>query len=293
MALTVKFLQEGDFAATTTGNTYQYLYRVFSDTPDPGRKNVAIAVCNYIAPGTTIGTPHWSDPNALLMNADVQADQEADDGSFVVTISYGQNQATDQQSYVDSTYQEIRTEFYSVLRPYVRDIDGRPATNAAGDLPADPRMRNSTVSRVSITKYESYFPDSMAHQFTNTLNSNTFRGNRPGTVLCAGILSEEIIDPSFILGRYWRVSYVFDVDVYYGWDDVYLNEGYRELKTINEGEEDEKTVLVDIIDDVTGDPITLPVMLDANGRRAPQGAEPIWITRRIYPRVPFIFPGVS
>lgn len=141
-------------------------------------------------------------------------------------------------------------EYYDV--PFVRDArTGKLILNSAGDpFTPTPAMRRAIRGFV-FTRREKKNRLSLYEQYENVVNSDTWHGASPGTVLMESIL------PKWD-GNVFNVTYSFKYKAD-GWGEKYLDTGLRKLITENETKK-----RVPIMGDENA-PIDSPVKLDGKG----------------------------
>jgi len=148
---------------------------------------------------------------------------------------------------------------------------------------------------------ESFNP-SFVGIYRGAINSDTFLGNPPGTCKLSVYNATEKRT-----GPFWYYEIEIEIHIRHtGWDDVYEDKGKRELigteeiqynvgepyvivpkhQTITETMTDEN-------DDDINIPISEPVLLDGNGKRLPDGAEPVLLTAQLRPMLDFALLGIA
>lgn len=156
---------------------------------------------------------------------------------------------------LDAIPVEVTWESETLIESVTKDIHGDPILNTANDPIFDPTLEAPReVSVLSITRAELFFSAASVLSLANKINLSAFQGAPPRTLMAMAPRA------TLVRGRglpYWRVSYRFRFNPN-GWQPSVLNQGLREL--IN-GKQ------VDIIDQQTKQPITVPVPLDDDGRR--------------------------
>ena len=158
-----------------------------------------------------------------------------------------------------------------------RVIDGvqRPNKEAVlmsnGQAPASAITRNQEMLDFTIVRAERYWPKNICMEYTGRLNSDSFDGHEPGTVLCDAITGEWLTTK---IGTryypYWDVTYRF-IWKSDGWDDEVLQQGTL-VKTAKPGGGYYYLAAVDPL----GIPLGGPVLLDNEGAKLADGGTPVF-----------------
>jgi len=136
-------------------------------------------------------------------------------------------------------------------------------TNSSGESYATPINRDFTCTGMRIIKYSLTYNPEKIEPYNDSVNKNTFRGRAPNTVLFKGLTADPIQMGTIDC---WKKTY----ELYIrndGWKRRILDEGYNERI-------DGK--LVPIVDDKTGEKVTVPQLLNGKGRKLAPGAEPVY-----------------
>lgn len=284
--------------------THTRRWRVTAPSPEYGDRRVLLAVSDHVG-GLGIGTPYAigdpGDPEAdppvppdpwreadtfCLCNAleAQQADVEGDgDGvDWIVTASYGPLDPDQADNPLDQE-PEVEWSFASYERVADRALDDDneptiPIVNTALD-PFDPPVELDDprpVLTVTVNLAWEAFNPALAYSYRNAVNADEFFGVPAGYVKAMPPRARKVVHPE--VGRYWQVTYEFHFNPD-GWVKFVLNQGTRQLNADGDGYE---SILTE-----TGQPVSDPVPLDADGRALPPDGEPIWLPFTVYPVRPF------
>lgn len=194
----------------------------------------------------------------------------------------------EQQNPEDPTTEppQVRFGFVTEEKIFTQDADGNAILNAAGDPFNPPVKLPVSYPTLTITRNEPTFDAAIACLYKDATNADPIFGVDHGWAKLNNIQGERVwgseytnIDGS--KGRYYyKVSYelAFNPD---GWKTKVLNAGLREL--VDDGAGGFKLQAIR----VNGQPVTEPYPLDANGKRLPQGADPVWIEIPNFKEIPF------
>lgn len=245
--------------------------------------------------GNPIGTiPTEEDPGSFVQS--VTMTQSAEDAmQWKVTINYapfdvphemGTSQV--QNGSFEPTEEKPTVEWSSVKYNtyYPQDINGNPFVNTVGDPLENPPAREESRQSLLFERNEPTYQDSYAQTFRDSVNSDQFLGFDVGQAKCRDITGKRIYSADY--GYYWKVRYEFEFRIAtftnsdgttttYGWEEVILNAGYRQLDPTTGNP-------VQII--ISGSPISQPVALTKAGKYDPT-ADPYYLTFQNYPSQTF------
>jgi len=163
------------------------------------------------------------------------------------------------------------------VEPVDKDADGEALVNAV-DEPFDPAPTHPFNDAVLIIqRNQAAFYAGDKYIFGGSVCSHTFWGAPAGTALMKSIRAH--YERGSI--NYWKVTYriQFRLDRPAGvnpsqtWYHRLLNQGYRYY-------DDDGQLL--IAKDDAGDPVSQPILLDADGKKLAAGATPVWLLRPKY-----------
>ena len=204
---------------------------------------------------------------------DVVADEEdvGDGRQWLVTVQFNRAPQLEENPLLQPW--DISLDGQAIQLPFDVDSDGRPVCNTVGDPFSTATMKQANQPILSITRNEAAFNPSY-HLFANTINADVFFSGAPETVFCQPIHQHREISSTY--GAYWPTTYTFVFDPN-GWDIRLINQGFRARGP--------RGVMKNIL--VQGIPITEPALLTASGDILPQGAPPVILTFKPYPKMPF------
>ena len=236
------------------------------------------------APGIAMLDAHPDQANALLN--DVSVTQDGDSPfHYRVSLSYGVLEDADENP-LDRPDQFNYTGAITSGPAFIHYGDGNDSpkviVNTAGD-PLEGMEMEKAEWRISISGNRSVFNKSMAANYLNTINSDTYSGLEPGTVKCQGISGSrkiELVNGSKLV--YWEVN----VEL------AHRGENWR-LKTwdvgFNEIVDGERKKILDAAKKEVSQPVALH-----EGEQKAAGEEPDMLTFKIYKEKTFtgIFPAL-
>lgn len=184
----------------------------------------------------------------------------------------------DQPSPIDEPA-EITWGFASSQEPIDADIHGNPLRNTA-DEPFDPpptREFNDLVC--TFQRNEAAVNPLTMLAYQDAVNSDQFGFANAGQARITRLTAESRTVQGF---TFWRVRYEiqFRAD---GWKKRILNEGFRERT----GKDSKELPIYRQITDDAGNPLSKPVLLDAQGKRLADDKPPVWLYFDVYPVRPF------
>ena len=200
----------------------------------------------------------------------IEIDETDDPCQWTMTLAYGSVDGEEEENPLDEPW------IYSVnyeqhQTPVDYDIHQRPILNTAGDLFSEYMMADSARPTLTGNKNFASFPWSVANQFCNTINRDSVFGAPPETLKFERLSGQQQTttfngEPLTFFAV--TVELTFNRD---GWKRKVLNQGLREKK------EGKLTTIK-----LNGKDITQPVLLDAQGQRAAEGAPPHVLSFDLY-----------
>lgn len=192
-----------------------------------------------------------------------------------VTATYGPYDSG--QFGIDVTAWPIKCSWGAVSyeRVCYEDAHGDPVVNSAGQLFADPLVRDDDRPVLTVLRNERVdaYSDTLADTYRDTVNKYVWNGYPAKTVKCKSITTSE---PQFNAGSGWyyfAVTYVFEFD-----RDTFAKEivdqGFSEL--------DPTTGKLKKINDEDGQPFSEPQNLDGSGAPLPVGDPTVFLTIDLY-----------
>jgi hypothetical protein len=165
----------------------------------------------------------------------------------------------------------IRWKWGKVSQPIDTDMNGNAILNSAYDAPKSPFHRNFSVRFLTITRYEPYYDQSAAENFTDTVNNGsiTFEGNEfdAGQVYCLSIAPVEDYQEG---STYVKIAYAFeirtpnapnltDLQIRHPFQLRFMDQGLR-AQYSNSGTDTLGQLYLG-----SGEPVTHDVLLDGDG----------------------------
>lgn len=148
--------------------------------------------------------------------------------------------------------------------PTLRDVNGTPILNPAGDRYDEIFYADDFRRKLSITRNEASFNRVVADQLGNRLNASPWRGYAAKTVKCHPINARDEYN-SFV-GQYWVVQYEFTfAPIASDWKRPIVETGIHEIVTGTKRR----------IKDDDGNAVSVPVPLTAAGVKLATGGSPV------------------
>ena len=192
--------------------------------------------------------------------------------TFKVSVEYGTRSGSSTRPPVEQAAQienplsrppVVRYGFQQERRVVERDLDGFTICNLFGEVYDPPYEQAESIPMVTITANYASFDFQTAISYINCLNSDTWSGAVPGTLLMSDIGADNVFENNVY---YWRVTYTIlnrPIDVIgTGWQPALLNKSTKARTAAS------LTAHTYQILDGQGLPVTTPVALDAYGREA-------------------------
>lgn len=159
---------------------------------------------------------------------------------------------------------------------YPQDINGLPFLNTVGDPVEDPPKREESRQSLSFVRNEDQYNEAYADTFRLKINADPFLGFAPGQARVKTISGKRVYTADY--GYYWQVTYEFEfrkiifqvpssfdpetgvsnddgITITYGWEDLVLNAGFRQVGSDGE--------IAPIL--IKGQPLTSPMALTESG----------------------------
>jgi hypothetical protein len=181
--------------------------------------------------------------------------------------------------------------------PVRADVNGKVIANSAGTplpkLEADRACFKLTLKR----PFGDYSWESMAVNYTNAVNSDTWMGQPARCWKCQGFsASQETQNEGGLTRSYWMVSIEFEYrapekglsgKTHPGWDLTVLDQGYQCMVDENGKPDMSPSNKIGTIRDAKGQPIKEPVGLDGFGFAVTPPRDPAILVFQIYKALPF------
>ena len=169
----------------------------------------------------------------------------------------------------------------------LKDVNGKPIRNTAGDPFDPPLTREITTPVLTIVRNEPTFDPLTVTKYVDTTNGTVFLGFDTNVVKCADVVSKRDYHADY--GYYWEVTYSFEVrPVRYdstgrltdnGWVREVLNAGLREIDVVSG---DRQQIIID------QHVVTSPVLLTQGGVYIEAlGDDPYYLEFQIYPQLDY------
>ena len=200
---------------------------------------------------------------------------ETDDvKTWILTITYGRTFLFEDDPREEDWEFSITYDLKTIPVDFAND--GSPITNTAHDAFAEYVQADDARCVLNARKNYKDFPFTLRDNY-NTLNREEFQGAAKKTLKFEKMSVNEI-------KAKWKdddiTYYDVSIELAYrkeGWTKKLLNTGYRELD--DEGKQ--KDIFID------GNPITTPVLLDVDGKKAEVGSTPHVLEFELYREVDF------
>lgn len=161
------------------------------------------------------------------------------------------------------------------------DINGDAITNSAGQYFDPPVTCDDSRMNLRIERNEPSFDPSIADTYKDSISSDVFFGQQPGTWKIADITAdlEYNVDCGTPDGFYYKVTYTFEFRSE-GWASMILDQG---LMVLNGSDQ-----LVQALDNSSPPvAVTSPIPLDGNGKALASSADLVFQTFDIYEEIAF------
>jgi len=265
---------------STEGATAERYFQVFTSGGTVSELQVVMAT------GLPVIYSVHPDSDALLVKSRTAKQPPEDHSVWVVTVHY-ENQ--DNDGPVSSPEDEKPGVYFGFGQRYQtvaeraydqgdkRGAPSKPIVNSARQPFDPPVMADESPRSITIVRNESMgeFDPNNVLGFKDTLNK--------GQVTVAGVKIEEKTGRMTDLraqklfrpdgGPYYQVVYEIQIKPE-GWARKVLDQGFNE-NTYEEGSGSDGGI--EPINDVNGNPVTEPQLLDGNGRELAQGADPVFL----------------
>lgn len=257
--------------------SYQRCFIVDVDSPFYGPKSVIASLPVAIGQKYLIlddtGAVVERDDGSFVQTIDVRVSSE-DGCQWEATVTYGPFDANQQPQNPIDWPLKITHGFAKFENVVEEDIDGNAILNSAEDYFDPPVTRDDSRPVMRIARNEKTFDPAISYQFKDAVNKNSFFGADPGTVKCADIAADLVFNPD--IGWFYSVSYDFEYNPD-GWEKRILDQGMKYLDASGN-----KSPVTE-----AGKPASSPVLLDGDGGILPVGADPVFLTYKVYPEEDF------
>ncbi len=291
MAATKVKLLEAKGSQSASGPEYDLRYWVqVSDRFADGPKTCIEAV------GVSYGDPYYlsateQDPNARCVNVSADPVDDGDYENYYVDVEYRVPETSDPASISQPLLAPIEESwsFSSANENTSLDANLVAMVNTAGDLFETPKNSNRPV--FNLVRNEIAINQNLWLAVRDAVNLNLWRGFPALTVKVQNISCELVYHPSTVSGKYWRVTYSFEVNPD-TWRFRPLNAGINQIAPNVAG----SNVRMPIFE-ASGDPINdpVPLKLDGSSMRNAAGnltGVPFLLDFKIYPEIDYatVFP---
>lgn len=269
----------------------------FDNNDNPIARPILALTARDPATGLTIpqlGHQHPYDRFLYVKNRKVKTYE----GAFVyeVTCDYSTISTERREKTPDPLKQKpgIRWTFVTNEERIDRDIKGVAITNSAKQSFDPPITKPIHDLALQYDRNDRYFSPTRALKYKGKVNSDTFLGAPPGTVMCTIFDADKVYDEEN--GDYYHVTFEFQFRLEevlgkrYGWLRRILDEGYYE-ESDTEKNEDGTPKLIPIKDD-NSQHVVVPVKLDGNGGILKVGADDFFKTFELYDKISFSDLGI-
>jgi hypothetical protein len=240
--------------------------------------------------------PERIEPNSLFWEVtceystpEVESETDTGKGSSKREVDGQQDVPTLQLPEIETSFEKYQQVVYGVFDVKTGQLTPCRASNKQVFDP--PPVKENSRLIITITRNEDINSDHPAQSilYQDAVNSDTWWSQPPGTFKCQAITAQRQTKNTSkgTIIPYLRVTYKFEGRPYQqvpgdNWDLVLLDAGTYYLNDIG-GQPPVVQKLKFISDD--GHPITHA--LDGKGNPLPDGANPVWLTFRVYKRLPF------
>ncbi len=256
---------------------YTRTFRVVCDNPFDGPATVG-ADSRIPRLGTAYrvsGSATEFDNGSFCSKIEVANNGDDDGLGWTVTCEYGPYDPTQWPENPLDHPIKINWSWSQFEKIVDEDVNGNAVVNTAGDYFDPPVMRDDSRPLISISRNEQTFNPTLAAQFKDAVNSDSFMGFSPNQVKCSNISAALEYNP--ICGFYYVMNYEFAVNTEQtGWRKEILNQGLRYLAG---------STRTNIL--INGAPATAPVPLDNAGAVLPPSGTPVFLPFDIYRTLPF------
>lgn len=215
---------------------------------------------------------------------------------FVYTANYKSRPYKDATNPQSPLNEPVQISYFTISNEggCEEDINGKPIVTRCGE-PVVGITRVYSDLGIRLTKNFGTFDPPSFYLFINTVNSDTFLGFPAGTLWIANISAEEqFFEVEDVTLPYWKVTVEINARKPYrtttdkAWYVRYRHQGFRSFQTVGSFVLPLKVIR-------GGEPVTTPVLLDANGFEIPESSstEPnaVWLESQIYETRPFASMG--
>ena len=276
--------------------TYTQRYQIISSISLPNTQENPVQLLT--ASGLPVlRTAHTNDSRAYLWDKNLDR-PDWDTPKWIVTCTWRTLTREEKKKLVHPLNRpvEISSDGQTFKEATDRDVFGVRMLNKLGH-PFDPPHERDAVRRIlTFVRNESSEPFALASQYTNAVNSDTFKGALPSTVKCARISYHREIEEWGAEGsetevEFWPTTYEFHENntpaapgvpaASRGWRANLLHTGYYQIDAAGN---------IVPCKDQFGNALSTPSLLDANGLQIPippaVGAE-VYLPFQDYFELPF------
>lgn len=290
--ITITRHKEGSRSAgidASWNRTYFPTYRAVTSSPRVGPQKVLAkfladfypigAYYRYGNPTTEPDTYEF-DGGSYLQNVRVDPEGTGDALNYVISCEYGPTQPLEENP-IDRTA-KVKWDFASTEEIVDEDQDGDPIVNTAFDSFDPPITRDKKNAIVTVSRNEAQFPYDLVRLLTGGVNEFDFLETgdagcwKVNKIAAAGeSVTVQLRDGTDV--TYWPVVYELERKDG-GWLREVLNQGMRQL---NGDGSAHKAIFIN------GQPISAPMLLDADGHLLAPDGTPVYLSFRIHPTIDF------
>lgn len=253
----------------TRGRRYIRVYHVHTDSMDDDEYKAVKAVENYDLAHIPLSKPHPSDPSAYCVEIGPAVPQNKSPFLWRVPVRWETPSGTGTSRNVRHPIpfaREWEVEWSQTTIQLPLDVEAilptpKEVRNSAGEKFDPPIFFNETIPILRISRNEPEFNWVDAAKYAGTVNEKVFNNAKPGHAFMYSIVGRKIWDDEF---DYWRVSYEIHFK-WSGWNLPVLDLGFSELID-NE---------LKVMSDNDGKDYNTPQLLNGQGKRLTEGAEPV------------------
>lgn len=240
-----------------SGPTYNLRYYLETDDRMVGPKTVRDSLPFSYGDHYELGTE--SDTSAILTDVDIEQVDEGNFTGYYATLDFSVAEFKTIAAIENPLLAAVEESygFTSRAKPVAFDLNNDPYMTTAFELIEHERPTNYRT--MQFIRNEATINNSLVEAVKDAINSTAWKGYAPFTVKVSSITHEAVFNPSMLIGKYYRVTYSFEVD-YGTWKFRPLNAGLNHLDLDLDG----LIRLQPIV--IGGFPVDRPVPLDINGK---------------------------
>lgn len=245
--------RDSSYDATTNDRTYTRVFRVITDSPMVGALAVRTAD-GLPRRGSIYATDTEVDLSARVKSIDPS--QDSDNAKiWLVRVEYDSRVEDEPENPLERP-PEISWGFAQFQRIAWRDVDGKAIVNSAGEYFDPPIEIDDSRPVLSIVRNEASFNPSLAIEYQDAVNSDSFMGFSAGQAKVSNITARSVREGDY---QYWQVAYEFHFRRD-GWAVRPLDQGRYSTGRVRIPEIDEDG------NEIPDSHVIDPVPLDGNGQ---------------------------